>query len=156
MKRLALDTESERYIQKALEAVIEGRTTFVIAHRLSTIEKADRIFVIDEGRIVEEGTHEALLAKQGFYAQLHAKDEITNQEDAGQPEVENGGMLFPVQSSSRIFPNASRLVRAWYSDAIWLRLLLPVSWIFSQVAFLRRSLLKSRQDGPLRPGGSGW
>jgi len=161
----ALDTESERYIQKALEAVIEGRTTFVIAHRLSTIEKADRIFVIDEGRIVEEGTHEALLAKQGFYAQLHAKDEITNQEDAGQPEVENGGMLFPVQSSSRKLPNASRLVRAWYSDAIWLRLLLPVSWIFSQAAFLRRSLLQSRQRwtapvpvvvvGNITVGGSG-
>ncbi|MDZ7686566.1 MAG: ATP-binding cassette domain-containing protein [Gammaproteobacteria bacterium] len=49
----ALDSESERYIQRALEAVAEGRTTFVIAHRLSTIEKADRIFVIDDGRIVE-------------------------------------------------------------------------------------------------------
>lgn len=67
----ALDTESERYIQQALEHVMQGRTTFVIAHRLSTIEQADRILVVDSGRIVEEGTHTELLAKEGAYAQLH-------------------------------------------------------------------------------------
>ncbi|MBK1885839.1 MULTISPECIES: lipid A export permease/ATP-binding protein MsbA [Marinobacter] len=67
----ALDTESERHIQKALETVIQGRTTLVIAHRLSTIESADRILVMDNGRIVESGRHEELLAKKGAYAQLH-------------------------------------------------------------------------------------
>ena len=67
----ALDTESERYIQQALEHVMQGRTTFVIAHRLSTIEQADRILVIDQGQIVEEGSHQELLAKNGAYAQLH-------------------------------------------------------------------------------------
>ena len=67
----ALDTESERYIQKALERVCEGRTTLVIAHRLSTIERADRIIVMDQGRIVEEGTHQALLDADGAYAALH-------------------------------------------------------------------------------------
>lgn len=67
----ALDTESERYIQQALEQVMKGRTTFVIAHRLSTVEKADRILVIDKGQIVEEGNHQTLLAKKGAYAQLH-------------------------------------------------------------------------------------
>jgi len=67
----ALDTESERYIQKALERVCEGRTTLVIAHRLSTIERADRILVMDQGRIVEQGTHQALLEKSGAYAALH-------------------------------------------------------------------------------------
>ena len=67
----ALDTESERYIQQALEEVTQGRTTFVIAHRLSTIEKADRILVIDQGRIVEEGSHQELLALNAAYAQLH-------------------------------------------------------------------------------------
>ncbi|KMQ74708.1 lipid A export permease/ATP-binding protein MsbA [Marinobacter subterrani] len=67
----ALDTESERHIQDALESVMQGRTTLVIAHRLSTIEKADRILVMDNGRIAESGRHEELLAAGGAYAQLH-------------------------------------------------------------------------------------
>lgn len=68
----ALDTESERHIQAALDHVMQGRTTLVIAHRLSTIEKADMILVMDQGQIVERGTHAQLLAQNGYYARLHS------------------------------------------------------------------------------------
>lgn len=67
----ALDTESERDIQDALERLIENRTTMIIAHRLSTIEKADRIIVLDEGEIVEQGAHAQLLSADGLYAALY-------------------------------------------------------------------------------------
>jgi subfamily B ATP-binding cassette protein MsbA len=67
----ALDSESERHVQAALETLMQGRTTLVIAHRLSTIERADRIVVLQKGRIVEIGSHSELLAKSGVYAQLH-------------------------------------------------------------------------------------
>lgn len=68
----ALDTKSERLVQSALDRLMEGRTTIVIAHRLSTIIHADVICVVDDGRIVEQGTHDELLALGGHYAKLHA------------------------------------------------------------------------------------
>ena len=67
----ALDSESERHVQAALETLMRGRTTIVIAHRLSTVEKADRIVVLDRGRIAEIGTHRELLERGGIYAKLY-------------------------------------------------------------------------------------
>jgi len=67
----ALDSESERQVQAAVDTLMRGRTTIVIAHRLSTIERVDRIVVLDAGRVVEQGTHAELLARNGLYAKLH-------------------------------------------------------------------------------------
>jgi ATP-binding cassette subfamily B protein len=69
----ALDTTSERLVQQALEPLMEGRTTIAIAHRLSTILAADVIFVVDRGRLVEQGTHEELLRRGGLYARLYSQ-----------------------------------------------------------------------------------
>jgi ATP-binding cassette, subfamily B, bacterial MsbA len=74
----ALDTESERYIQAALEQLMHNRTTIVIAHRLSTVEKADRILVLDNGIILESGTHQELLDRDGHYAKLYAMQFLEN------------------------------------------------------------------------------
>lgn len=68
----SLDTVSESLIQEALDRLVQNRTTFVVAHRLSTIRKADRIVVLENGKIIEVGSHKQLLESQGLFAMMHA------------------------------------------------------------------------------------
>jgi len=82
----ALDSESERLVQAALEVLMKNRTTIVIAHRLSTIEGADRIVVLEQGRIAEVGTHSELLARDGIYARLHRIQFARTDSPAAVPE----------------------------------------------------------------------
>ena len=70
----ALDTRSERHVQEAMQHLMEKRTTLVIAHRLSTIEHADKIIVLHRGRMLEQGSHAELIAKNGAYAELHHRN----------------------------------------------------------------------------------
>ena len=86
----SVDTETERLIQKALDVLMAGRTTFVIAHRLSTVHRADQIVVLDGGRIVERGTHHELLACGGLYREIYNL-QLRDQEEF-QEEMERLGL----------------------------------------------------------------
>lgn len=138
----ALDTESEKYIQAALEAVVKDRTTFIIAHRLTTIEKADRIFVLDNGEIVEQGSHAELLANQGNYANLYRLGGDHLLEKQGSPEPVTNLPAIEIEGRPRVsslpIDTSSLLVNAWYRKAWWLWLLQPVSFVFTLMAGFRR------------------
>jgi ATP-binding cassette subfamily B protein len=77
-----LDSESEAAVQRALRETLSGRTSLVIAHRLSTVREADQLLVIDDGRVVERGTHASLLAQRGLYAELY-HTQFADQEATG-------------------------------------------------------------------------
>ena len=106
----SLDTASERYVQAALQPLMRGRTTLVIAHRLSTIMSADVIYVVDQGRIVESGTHEQLLSNEGLYAHLYL-----DQYDSGRIEarfedgvVYSDGRIGPAEHREHSYAGPSR------------------------------------------------
>ena len=82
-----MDTRTEQYIQRAMLAMMEGRTSFVIAHRLSTIKSASVILVMNHGDVVEQGNHETLMAKKGFYYELYTSQFLGVQDDQ---DFENG------------------------------------------------------------------
>jgi len=147
----ALDTESERAIQSGLEAIVSGRTTVVIAHRLSTIEGADKILVLDEGRIVEQGNHLELLELGGYYANLYEnadQRELVVDTPSELPEPSFNLATVPVRNRLAI-QNLVRLPEAWYENAAWLALLTPLSWLFEGIVFFRRKRL--RQALKFRP-----
>jgi ATP-binding cassette, subfamily B, bacterial MsbA len=136
----ALDSESERYIQSALDAVTQGRTTIVIAHRLSTIESADRILVVDKGKIVEQGTHAELILKGEHYASLH----VGQEEKSRSPKLVSETSEFqPVPTSaesnfSLFSEDYNPLMQGWYAKTSWVQLLAPLSFIYKSIASIRR------------------
>ena len=89
----SVDTLTEALIQEAMDAVMVGRTSFIIAHRLSTIRKADRILVIEDGRIAEQGSHAQLIRQRGHYYNLYTKQFRDERIDAAQPLLQAGGMV---------------------------------------------------------------
>ena len=83
----SVDTETEQLIQKALDQVMVGRTTFVIAHRLSTLRRADTIFVLDKGQIISRGTHQELLMSSRFYQEIYEKQLKPAEENEAQVKL---------------------------------------------------------------------
>ncbi|MDB2415923.1 lipid A export permease/ATP-binding protein MsbA [Pseudomonadales bacterium] len=145
----ALDNESEKAIQGALEEVMQGRTTLVIAHRLSTVESADVIVVMDQGKIVEKGSHQVLLAKGGLYSDLYGAQ---FQDEEVESQVPVSGSLRPTGETSRqgslLGQSANAITRAWYNDGFWVKCLLPLSWLYGWISGRRatRQRLKLRDE----------
>ena len=131
----ALDNESELVIQEALNRLITNRTTIVIAHRLSTIEDADKILVLDEGDVAEEGTHEELLSLEGLYKSLY-KNKF---EDSIQKPKKATNQNNFMQTYEQEDATSSIVVDAWYKKSLWLYLLSPFSMVYSYFVSRRRT-----------------
>jgi len=139
----ALDTESERYIQHAIEHLMKNRTTLVIAHRLSTIEHADHILVMDQGKVLEQGTHAELLGHQGIYQKLHSM-QFSDSADIGlngsnKPRVNRSTVLNKTLMNNWITQSTQRRQGWWLWSMNPLSIMLmPVSAVFYLAASLRR------------------
>ncbi len=139
----ALDTESERYIQRAMEQLMQNRTTLVIAHRLSTIEHADRILVMDQGRIVEQGNHGQLLEQDGINANLHSM-QFRDGKEGELPALQRPTIIRSAVLNKSLMQNwinlSSQRRQGWWLWSInpLSVLLMPLSLLFYCLSGLRR------------------
>ena len=134
----SLDAHSERHVQAALEEVMRGRTTILIAHRLSTVEKADVIAVVEDGAVVETGTHEDLIAAGGVYADLYRSQFDNGEGRTSPPRRRRVPVNLPIPAPRFGGSHFGGLVDAWYSDRSWPRLLTPLAAVFAWFAKRRR------------------
>ncbi len=146
----ALDTESERFIQHAMENLMSNRTTLVIAHRLSTIEHADRILVLDQGRLLEQGDHDSLLRDNGIYAKLHAmqfREGSADQVSLAQLSSDNTESIKLEKLVLSNWVNASIQKRQgwwlWSMNPVSI-MLMPLTLVFLLASGLRRFAYRSR------------
>ena len=147
----ALDLQSERNVQAALAEVMRGRTTLVIAHRLATVERADVIYVLDEGRIVEQGDHAALMAEGKLYASLYRAG-LSNGEAAGSPPArpQQAQAVPPPGLGNRVERAVSPFVQGLYDGAWWTSLLSPLAWWYGRVVRRRRWAALTGRTPPWR------
>ena len=132
----ALDNESELIVQEAIEKLINNRTTIVIAHRLSTIENADTILVLENGAVVESGTHSDLIDQEGVYKGLY-QNKFHDSENKKPARTSAGQEYLP--SFTEEPTQQGYLIDAWYNKSFWLYLLTPFTFIFSSLVRARRN-----------------
>tara|TARA_A200000113_G_scaffold61004_1_gene52343 strand:+ start:4556 stop:7315 length:2760 start_codon:yes stop_codon:yes gene_type:complete len=130
----SLDTESELIVQEALEKLITNRTTIVIAHRLSTIENASKIIVLDNGEIVESGTHNELIGNESIYHSLY-KNKFEDSPKTKSSSSKSVQLYMPEYEDET---SSSFVVDSWYNKSIWLYLLYPFSLLFTYLTSRRR------------------
>ena len=131
----ALDSESENYIQEALVELSKNKTTLVIAHRLSTIESADKIVVLDQGKIVEVGDHKSLIQNDNHYAELHRNQFKDDSKDSINIDVAEDLTVLQDTEINQV----SFIENSWYKKSLWLWVLWPLSRLIEFLVIRRRN-----------------
>ena len=143
----ALDSESESYIQEALVELSKNRTTLVIAHRLSTIESADKIVVLDQGKIVEVGDHASLIENDSHYAELHRNQFKDDPQDAARTDEITDVTI----TEDTEIDQVSFIEDSWYKKRLWLWILWPFSRLVKSLVIRRRNKFLLNSDLSWKP-----